>query len=376
MNKLNHLGNELVELKRELTQSHTSIVLKSLNQLADQLLTQKMIDDVTFSYLKDSTQTVQQFQSYCLTQSQFCLDQESLLKIYDKKRLELVNYLNQSVEAYQLTSKSFLKEEEVVIVKSFSFDRDMACQFFGIDERFCENLYGRKRFIERFVVLRYKKILSEFIQNYPLEKVPFKIDRTPVFFDETTEAYTIEFLIKFKLEVLEDLEEKNFVNNVHQLMRDLIRYVNRSMGLNVPVCKENRATQQRPTPTTLSNGLKEPHHSSEEVKATPTHSLRKGSNLPSTEKNLEQKSMANESSTSSKITISEPHDNQKGLDQTQPNLVDNPTDLEQSFNLDEVETVEIDEKVISDIENDLDLDLEHLEDEIEIDWNTTAHPLL
>ena len=198
MNKLNHLGNELVELKRELTQSHTSIVLKSLNQLADQLLTQKMIDDVTFSYLKDSTQTVQQFQSYCLTQSQFCLDQESLLKIYDKKRLELVNYLNQSVEAYQLTSKRFLKEDEVVIVKSFSFDRDMACQFFGIDERFCENLYGRKRFIERFVVLRYKKILSEFIQNYPLEKVPFKIDRTPVFFDETTEAYTIEFLIKFK----------------------------------------------------------------------------------------------------------------------------------------------------------------------------------
>lgn len=371
MNKLNHLGNELVELKRELTQSHTSIVLKSLNQLADQLLTQKMIDDVTFSYLKDSTQTVQQFQSYCLTQSQFCLDQESLLKIYDKKRLELVNYLNQSVEAYQLTSKSFLKEEEVVIVKSFSFDRDMACQFFGIDERFCENLYGRKRFIERFVVLRYKKILSEFIQNYPVEKVPFKIDRTPVFFDETTEAYTIEFLIKFKLEVLEDLEEKNFVNNVHQLMRDLIRYVNRSMGLNVPVCKENRATQQRSTPTTLSNGSKELRHSSEEVKATPTHSLREGSNLSSTEKNLEQKSIANESSTSSKITMTEPYDNQKVLDQTQPNSVDTPTNLEQSFSLDEVETVEIDETVISDIENDL--DLEHLEDEIEIELEDLAN---
>lgn len=353
MNKLNHLGNELMELKRELTQSHSNIVLKSLNQLAEQMLAQELIDHVTFGYLKDRSQSIEQFQTFCLTQSDYCLDQEALLKIYDQKRLELVDYLNRSVETYQLTSKSFLKEEEVVIVKSFIFDREMACDFFGIDEQFCENLYGRKRFIERFVVLRYKKILNEFIEKYPLTDVPFKIDRTPVFFDETQEAYAIEFLVKFKLEALENLEEKNFVNHFQTLMSDLIRYMNHSMGMNVPIkrgsdFKKNKSlkqpisSQEKPSVTTPTNKPKK-----EEALLTPLTPIAPITEESSSLTEVEEVSLSIENPSEPELT-----------------LIDDPTDLDKTFILEGLESDSLGGDLLEDIDSELELELE-LEDLVE-----------
>lgn len=349
MNKLNPLGNELLELKRELIQSHSSIVVKSLNQLADQLLAQQMIDAVTFSYLKDPNQTLESFKSYCLTQSNFCLDTETLLKIYDQKRLALVDYLNQSVEAFDLTSKSFLKEEEVVIVKSFSFDRNMACEFFGIDERFCENLYGRKRFVERFVVLRYKKLLNEFIQTYPLGQAPFKIDRTPVFFDETTEAYTIEFLIKFKLEALEDLEEKNFIEEVHQLMSNLIRYMEDSMGMNVSISGQTLA----PTSMVSQPQVTTSHEST--VSSVPLATDASSSSIASTN-NLTTRSLQKEEATHSIAKQSPRSEVMPELQlksATKSEEIMNPS--VQSVVSDGIDEIEIENSSMIDIENELDL---------------------
>ena len=188
MNKLNELGNELIELKHELLKNQSPIVLKSLNQLVDQMLTQEIIDHIAFSYLKDSATDLEKFKEYCLTQSNYCLDSQKLLEIYDTKRLELVEYLNESVEAHELTSKSFLKEESVVLIKTFSFTKEDTCNYFGVNENFCETIYGKKKFVERFVVLRFKKIIDDFIQNYDLSNVPFTLGRTPIFFDEEREC--------------------------------------------------------------------------------------------------------------------------------------------------------------------------------------------
>ena len=381
MNKFNHLGNELVELKRELLHSHSKIILKSLNQLVEQMLSQNMIDHTTHQYLKNSDYSLAQFQDFCLTQSNYCLSQEELLKIYDKKRRELVDYLNRSVEAFQLTSKSFLKEEEVVIVKTFSFNREMTCQFFGVDERFCENLYGRKRFVEKFVAMRYKKILMDFIANYPLEKVPFKIDRTPVFFDETNESYEIEFLIKFKLDALENLEEQNFVEHVHVLVSDLIRYVNRSMGMNVPVKPNNNHKKHKhsqPTkpmttvqkeeklnPSNKTNNFNESNESNEsDRKMSDFRKEALKSFAPETKEvftsETKEENLTPEINTSdSDLTLVNDSVNDS-VDET-INAVDDTTysnDLES----------ELSELVLSeDIESDLNLELESLMDEIDID---------
>lgn len=381
MNKFNHLGNELVELKRELLHSHSKIILKSLNQLVEQMLSQNMIDHTTHQYLKNSDYSLAQFQDFCLTQSNYCLSQEELLKIYDKKRRELVDYLNRSVEAFQLTSKSFLKEEEVVIVKTFSFNREMTCQFFGVDERFCENLYGRKRFVEKFVAMRYKKILMDFIANYPLEKVPFKIDRTPVFFDETNESYEIEFLIKFKLDALENLEEQNFVEHVHVLVSDLIRYVNRSMGMNVPVKPNNNHKKHKhsqPTkpisavqkeeklnPSNKTNNSNESNETNEsDRKMSDFRKEALKSFAPETKEvftpKIKEENLTPEINTSdSDLTLVNDSVNDS-IDET-INAVDDTTysnDLES----------ELSELVLSeDIESDLNLELESLMDEIDID---------
>ena len=381
MNKFNHLGNELVELKRELLHSHSKIILKSLNQLVEQMLSQNMIDHTTHQYLKNSDYSLAQFQDFCLTQSNYCLSQEELLKIYDKKRRELVDYLNRSVEAFQLTSKSFLKEEEVVIVKTFSFNREMTCQFFGVDERFCENLYGRKRFVEKFVAMRYKKILMDFIANYPLEKVPFKIDRTPVFFDETNESYEIEFLIKFKLEAVENLEEQNFVEHVHVLVSDLIRYVNRSMGMNVPVKPNNNHKKHKhsqPTkpmttvqkeeklnPSNKTNNFNESNESNEsDRKMSDFRKEALKSFAPETKEvftsETKEESLTPEINTSdSDLTL---------VDDSVNDSVDETINEFDERNYSNDLESELSELVLSeDIESDLNSELESLMDEIDID---------
>ena len=382
MNKFNHLGNELVELKRELLHSHSKIVLKSLNQLVEQMLSQNMIDHTTHQYLKNTNYSLAQFQEFCSTQSNYCLSQEELLKIYDKKRRELVDYLNRSVETFQLTSKSFLKEEEVVIVKTFSFNREMTCQFFGVDERFCENLYGRKRFVEKFVAMRYKKILMDFIANYPLEKVPFKIDRTPVFFDETNESYEIEFLIKFKLEALENLEEQNFVEHVHVLVSDLIRYVNRSMGMNVPVKPNNHhkkhkhSQSTKPMPTVQkeeklnqsnkTNTSNESNESDRKMSDFRKEALK--SFAPETTDTLmtEMKPEIKEESSTSEMNTSD--SDLTLVDDSVNDSVDETINEFDERNYSNDLESELSELVLSeDIESDLNSELESLMDEIDID---------
>lgn len=395
MNKLNELGNELIELKHELLKNQSPIVLKSLNQLVDQMLTQEIIDHIAFSYLKDSATDLEKFKEYCLTQSNYCLDSQKLLEIYDTKRLELVEYLNESVEAHELTSKSFLKEESVVLIKTFSFTKEDTCNYFGVNENFCETIYGKKKFVERFVVLRFKKIIDDFIQNYDLSNVPFTLGRTPIFFDEERECYAVEFLIKFKLEALEHLGEQNFTQSFRTLLNRLSKHFNHSMGISH--YRKEKAPASNP-PKRVQESAKKPIHRQDKPKHESSKPIDSALETSPTPKEISfnqlQSSVANPTSpTEADVvpqTIQKPMDQTtlkpiqeakhqtekealKKPDQTPPLESEVETDTMEEFSLNDDEILNLDDGEVFEIatfnEDEIDFEISETLEEDEFDLN-------
>lgn len=221
MNKYNKIGMEVLGYKEELLNpSYPILVRKALLTAVDSLQTNEIIDvDVHFS-MKDNEVTLATFEELLLAKPNLTKTAEELFKEYESIReifdgkLRKCKVFEQEKDLAVVTTESKVELEEIHIISSFKVDVDFASDYFGkSEENELEVLMKRKGFVERFAVLRYNKMMNDFLNKQTgydtevgsaevIEGV--RISASPVFFAPEQETYCSEFMIYVDINKIED----------------------------------------------------------------------------------------------------------------------------------------------------------------------------
>lgn len=246
MSKLNALGLELLDLKTAIATDYPEVVQRSLSHTANEMLKNELIDQETHYLLTEPVFAWEDFKTFCLGKSAYCKSEEELLSLYEEKRTRLEEALQRCIEQQQISVVNYLKDEQIMVVKAYRFGAKEVQAYFGIEKiEDCEALMGRKRFIERFIALRYPKIIKEFIQKNSRPGGFFQLGHSSVYFDEETEEYVIELLFKIKIETFEEVEVTIFERPIIKMIERCNRWFGDYLGLDGHFYQT--PTKQQPT---------------------------------------------------------------------------------------------------------------------------------
>lgn len=254
MSKLNALGLELLDLKTAIATEYPEIVKRSLIQTVNEMLKNEVIDQETHYLLTEPVFALQDFKHFCLEKPAYCKSEEELLSLYEEKRARLEESLQRCIEQQQISVVNYLKDEQIMVVKAYRFGVAQVQKYFGIENlEDCQSLMGRKRFVERFVALRYPKIMREFVLRYGKPKGLFKLAHSSVYYDEETQDYAIELLFKIEIGTFEEVEISSFERPILKMIERCNRWFTDHLGVDgdfyasIPVNTE----QSTPKPQTV-----------------------------------------------------------------------------------------------------------------------------
>ena len=221
MNKFNKVGLEVLEYKKELSKpNYPELVRKALLSAIDQLQSNEVIDvDVHYS-LKDNDVTLDGFKELLLSKSNLVKTSEELFNEYELTR-EVLDAKLHGLELFKIekdlapvTTESKVEEEQIHIISSFKIDSAFAADYFGkSDPAELDILMKRKGFIERFVVLRYNKMMNDFLSDhdaYDAETGTVEmaegiyIAASPVFYAPESNSYCAEFMVYVDVQMVEE----------------------------------------------------------------------------------------------------------------------------------------------------------------------------
>lgn len=248
MSKLNALGLELLDLKTAIATDYPEVVQRSLSHTANEMLKNELIDQETHYLLTEPVFAWEDFKTFCLGKSAYCKSEEELLSLYEEKRTRLEEALQRCIEQQQISVVNYLKDEQIMVVKAYRFGAKEVQAYFGIEKiEDCEALMGRKRFIERFIALRYPKIIKEFIHKNSRPGGFFQLGHSSVYFDEETEEYVIELLFKIKIETFEEVEVTIFERPIIKMIERCNRWFGDYLGIDGHFYQSsNKPTQAAP----------------------------------------------------------------------------------------------------------------------------------
>ncbi len=205
MNKLNELGMNAIEFRKEfLNPAYPELVHDSIGYAID-----KNFEDcpVVIEKMKTLSLSEQEFVNFLLTQDVCKKTYEELLVEFETIRKKL------SLDCDYVETISDVTNDNILVKMEMLLTEDFLREYFYIesDAEF-EKLMSRKGFIEKFAILRLKKIIADFLYTLNREDVlAMTISNTPVFFNSEKNVYGI--YIEMKLNV-NDLDTDSQIDEI------------------------------------------------------------------------------------------------------------------------------------------------------------------
>lgn len=224
---------QVIEYKKELLKKdYPDIVRGALLSAVDQLQVNEVIDVDVHYAIKSEEVNLTGFEELVLTKTNMIKTPEELFKEYELTR-EILDEKLHALELFKIekdlspvTTESKVNEEQIHIISSFRIDSSFAAEFFGKSEPEELNiLMKRKGFVERFVVLRYNKMMNDFLaghENYDAGTGSVEISKgivisaSPVYYEPESNSYCSEFMIYIDVDLVVDEEEHEKILDIAQ----------------------------------------------------------------------------------------------------------------------------------------------------------------
>ena len=197
MNKLNQLGMSAIEFRKEFwNKSYPELVHDSIGYAID-----KNFEDcpAVLEKIKDYACSDREFNKFLLTQDSCVKSFEELLAEFDALKDAL------HLDGIDVETVSEVQNDCISVKKEFLLHESFLRNYFYIesDAEF-EKLMSRKGFVEKFAILRLKRIIADFVASIPVESVEkFSISNTPVFFNSEKSVYGIFLEMKVNVDMLD-----------------------------------------------------------------------------------------------------------------------------------------------------------------------------
>lgn len=211
MNKLNKIGNQMLEYKMELNKDYPPLVINSLLSSIEKLAIDGVIDVDTHYSLKESDVSYKDLEEMLLTKTMFLKTHEELFIEYEEIREVINNILGVNDDNSTIKTLSVVANEKIAITKEFIITKDFINNYFYVEsENDFEIMMKRKGFIEKFAILRLDKILRDFIKQKEIQSENYDILSSNVFFEADRHVYGIYLLFNIPIDKLDN--EENTIN--------------------------------------------------------------------------------------------------------------------------------------------------------------------
>lgn len=242
--KLTVLGLETLDLKKEmLLPGHSPIVSKALDGMIEDLAKQALINvDVHFG-IKDEKMDEIEFRELLLTVDNMRKSNSELKVEYDEiaDRLEKLLLkspgLKKQLNLPEIFAESDVENEKIMVKACFKVDANFTARYFGeTDQDKIDILMKRKGFLERFVVLRYNKMMLDFISKYPSYSPaqPFfsiapnvEVFASSAYYNEVEKIYAIDFVLKIGIDAAETEDnQESLIETCENEIGKITEYIN------------------------------------------------------------------------------------------------------------------------------------------------------
>lgn len=227
MNKLKPIANEILNIKKEvLNDNYPLVVKKALEISIDRMLAEGFIDLDMHMCIKDNNYTYNQLKKDIESSEQYLKTEEELLMEYDKLIKKLDSYVsNYNIEDYYINVD--LEKDKINICKIFSLDEDFLNRYFYIEgkpDEYIDKLLRKKGFMQQYAVLRFPRILSNFISMYPKNK-KYEINKSHSYYQTDKKLYSIDLVFSMNAHEVEILkEDSELLINITNIINEAEAY--------------------------------------------------------------------------------------------------------------------------------------------------------
>lgn len=221
MNKLNKVGNQMIEYKVELGKDYPELVINSLLAMVDKLAVDGVIDVDTHFSLKEKDISIESLRELLLSKTNFLKTHEELFAEYEEIRNHINELLGIDDEDEIIKTVSSVTNEKIAITKEFIITEDFMKNYFYIEtEKDYEILMKRKGFVEKFAILRLEKILRDFKAHAEIQSEDYEVINSNVFFEAERNVYGIHLLFNLPIEKIEDKERLEIIIEEIKVLMD------------------------------------------------------------------------------------------------------------------------------------------------------------
>ncbi|MFY0516609.1 hypothetical protein ACOMCU_02075 [Lysinibacillus sp. UGB7] len=221
MNRINKVGQEMIEYKNELAKNYPDLVKRSMISVLEQLVSVGTIDLDTLNYVKNESVSIIDFERFIKESPLFEKTKEEIiaeLRILEDRLKEILD-----LKDIEDLKTSIIERDEMVLVNQvFVFDEAFVLRYFDIsDESEVTTLMKRGGFVEKLAVLRLNAILKPFLREKKAELEKVEMDLSFVVYDNALQGYKIEIYFAISEDKFDDEEELlAYVDTIMEVAED------------------------------------------------------------------------------------------------------------------------------------------------------------
>ena len=221
MNRINKVGQEMIEYKNELAKNYPDLVKRSMFSVLEQLVTVGTIDLDTLNYIKNESVSIIDFEHFIKESPLFEKTKEEILaelRILEDRLKEILD-----LKDIEDLKTSIIERDEMVLVNQvFVIDEAFVLRYFDIgEESEVTALMKRNGFAEKFAVLRLNAIFKQFLREKKAELEDVEMDLSFVAYDNALQGYKIEIYFAISEDKFDDEEDlMSYIDTIMEVAED------------------------------------------------------------------------------------------------------------------------------------------------------------
>lgn len=216
MNKLNKLGETILECKKEFNNAQSELVRNALRIYAKDLASNVAVDIGVFTVLEDINIDIPQFEKFLLAREICCISIEEVITLFKERESHYNERFDNSPKVTISTDES---QEVANFSIGLSIDETFVASYFGVDEAEAFKLMKRQGLVEQFTALRIRKLARDIVLQFSNSK-PFyaSLDISYAHYIDSLKSYAVDVILTVPLENVIDSEEE-IITTVIQLQK-------------------------------------------------------------------------------------------------------------------------------------------------------------
>lgn len=210
MNKLNSLGETLLDYKSELVKDYPPLVRTAMIKAIRDLLEEEKIESNVMPLLIDANESKNKFKEFISTKAEFIKPYEELLQEFELLGRDVISRCS-NMNIDEIYAEPDVDKDMISTFITFTCTEEYVMEHFGVSEQELIKLMKKGGFIEMYVSLRLSKVVKDIIQSFSSSISYISLDQSLAYANPVNNGYSMDLIMNVNVNDYEKDEYKNSI---------------------------------------------------------------------------------------------------------------------------------------------------------------------